>query len=48
MHVAMESDSTDLCKVGGLICWENYMPLACYALYAEGIELYLTPTYNEG
>ncbi len=39
---------TDLCRVGALVCWENYMPLVRYALYEEGIELYLAPTYDEG
>jgi nitrilase len=33
-------------RVGGLTCWENYMPLARAAMYAQGIDVYLAPTWD--
>jgi nitrilase len=35
-------------RVGGLICWENYMPLARFALYASGVEIYIASTADDG
>ena len=32
--------------VGGLLCWENYMPLARAAMYAQGVDIYLAPTWD--
>src|SRR3954466_11718656 len=39
---------TGLGRLGGLICWENYMPLARFALYESGIEIYVASTADDG
>ena len=35
-------------RVGGLICWENYMPLARFSVFAQGCEIYIAPTWDFG
>ncbi len=35
-------------RLGSLICWENYMPLARYALCVQDIEIYVAPTWDTG
>jgi nitrilase len=35
-------------RVGGLICWENYMPLARTALYERGVDIWTAPTWDTG
>src|SRR5436309_1796507 len=35
-------------RLGGLTCWENYMPLARYAMYAEGVDVWVAPTWERG
>ena len=35
-------------RIGALICWENYMPLARFALYAQDIDILVAPTWDSG
>jgi nitrilase len=34
-------------RVGGLICWENRMPLARYAVYRGGAQIWVAPTADD-
>jgi nitrilase len=44
----LEVVDTGAARLGGLICWENYMPLARFALYDEGVEIYIASTADDG
>jgi nitrilase len=35
-------------RIGTLVCWENFMPLARFALYAQGMDILIAPTYDSG
>lgn len=42
-----QSYDTAAGKVAGLICWENYMPLARYAIYETGAQILAAPTWDK-
>jgi nitrilase len=44
----LDAVETGFGRVGGLICWENYMPLARFALYESGVEIYIASTADDG
>jgi nitrilase len=43
----LEVADTPLGRVGGLICWENRMPLARWALYRRGPQIWIAPTADD-
>jgi len=44
----LQVHETPFGRVGGLICWENLMPLARVALYAKGVDIWTAPTWDNG
>lgn len=38
---------TPVGRIGGLVCWENRMPLARWALYRQGPQIWLAPTADD-
>jgi len=43
----LKAYDTTVGKIGGLICWENYMPLARNAIYENGTQILAAPTWDK-
>jgi nitrilase len=43
----LQVSETPIGRVGGLICWENRMPLARYAMYKGGPQIWVAPTADD-
>ena len=43
----LDVTETPLGRVGGLICWENRMPMARYAVYKGGPQIWIAPTADD-
>jgi len=44
---SLNSYDTSAGKIAGLICWENFMPLARTAIYEAGAQILATPTWDK-
>ena len=47
-EAGFEAHETPFGRLGGLICWENYMPLARYATYKNGVQVFIAATWDSG
>jgi nitrilase len=43
----LQVSDTPIGRIGGLICWENRMPMARYALYQHGPQIWVAPTADD-
>lgn len=43
----LAAPDTEIGKLGGAICWENYMPQLRLAMYQKGVEFYCAPTVDD-